>query len=190
MQPFTIRLLKVLLLVSSNSCQCQGGSILHSAHAVTAWACVVFNRQRKRSWSSGFFVWSCWFCLGFFWNAADGKLAGAGEWQPSPGREAGAVLGPEPAPCTRAIHPSCARVPCVTGEKNQCRGETKASTHSQLANLCNEERSAETSSGRKLTSFCGCTHKEQSKAQTGKALLKHEPSPHPCERLCATRWAA
>lgn len=37
-----------------------------------------------------------------FCNAADGKLAGCGGWQPTPGRGAGAVLGPEPAPCARA----------------------------------------------------------------------------------------
>lgn len=99
---YHIRLVEVLLLVPSNSCQGQGANALHSADAVTAGARVVLNRQKKSSRSSGFFVWSCCFCL-VFWFVffLERRWWEAGRrWRMAahPGKGAGAVLGAEPAP--------------------------------------------------------------------------------------------
>lgn len=103
-----------------------------------------------------------------------------------PGKGAGAVLGAEPAPCARATSPSARGCLVSQERRTKAGGETKVSTHCQLPNLCNEERSAETSSGRKLTSFCVLAPTGSgAKLRQGKVLLKHNPPPHPREHLCA-----
>lgn len=118
-------LLKILLLFPSNSCHHQGGNTLHSADAVTVRALVVLNRRKKPHGVRDFlfedvgFVW-------FFWNAAGGKQAGSGGWQPTSGRGRELSLVLNPRPLQGPPPPPRAWVPCVTGEKDQGRRGNKS----------------------------------------------------------------
>lgn len=117
----------------------------------------------------------------FFWNAADGKLAGSGGWQPTPGRGAGAILGPEPAPCARATS-------CHRREGPRPEGKKKW-VHTANYRILAMTRSLLRPAAPQADFFlCVCTHKKQSKAPTGNVLSKHTPASHLCEDDL-TRWA-
>lgn len=122
--------------------------MLHSADAVTARA-LVLNRWKKTHGVQDFLFG----VVGFVWVFFGMQLLGSGQAleDGSPpragGRELSLVLNPRPVQ-----GPPPLLVP--QERRTKAGGETKVSPHCQLPNLFNEETSAKTSSGHKLTSFC------------------------------------
>lgn len=185
---YHIRLGEVLLLVPSNFCQGQGANALHSADAVTAWALVVLNRQKKAHgvqdflsgavgfvWFFGFFLECRWWEAGRRWRMAAHPRKGGGSC---------------PWFWTRALRqghlPLCARVPCVTGEKDQGQRGNKSehtlpTTESlQWGEVCWDQQWPQAD-----FFLCACTHKEQRKAQTRKGSLETQSiSPSPWTPVC------